>query len=171
MSKPSDAPGDSGAKSNSMPGPVADWVGNILPLLGGVQQPSVTGSVATPQAAPSPQPYLIGGNRDVVQNAYDKIEAKKQAEDAKRQAEEAKKQAEAEGKWSFEDAVKNKIENLPPVFQFPSSNPPVLGPDEYLRVGDSDYEKLPKDLKSKMTVDVWQAIKGQHRNFSWSICD
>src|SRR5689334_6574378 len=127
MSKPSDSPGTSGTTSKSIPGPVADWLGTILPLLGGVQRPNVTRATTTAKAESSPQPYLIGGNRDDVQKAYDKIEAKKQAEEAKRQAEEAKKQAEAEAKWSFEDALKNKIANLPPVFQFPSRTPPTLG--------------------------------------------
>jgi hypothetical protein len=137
------------------------WIKEMLAALSNSQSVTSTSGATSAQAAPAPQPYLIGGKQDAVEKAYEKIEAKKQAEEAKKQAEEAKKQAEAEAKWSFEDALKNKIENLPPVFQFPTRKPFTLGPDESLRVDDNAYEKLPKNLKSKMSGEVWKAIKGQ----------
>lgn len=160
MSDPADSTGTPGTKSNSL-GPLGAWVDKMLPLLDGTRQTDAAHSGETVQAAPVSQPYLIGGNQDDVKRAFDKIEKQRLANEAKKQAEDQKKQAEADSQWSFEDALKNKIKDLPPVFQFPAKKPPVLGPDEFLRTGDNDYEKLPKDLKSKMLPEVWEAIKGQ----------
>ncbi len=154
------------------------WVNKILPLLsqgqqsGGTTGNSIARSTAAPmfhggvpigpvEKKPEPQDPTAIDLKKGAEKAFEKVEADKLAEEAKKRAEEAKKQAEAEAKWTFEDALKNKIENIPPVFQFPNQKPPILGPDERLSVDDNGYDKLPKDLKEKMSLEVWQKIKGQ----------
>ncbi|HJQ79048.1 MAG TPA: hypothetical protein VJ828_03790 [Lacipirellulaceae bacterium] len=144
MSEPTKSQGTPNSKYKSPQGAARTWIDRILPLLPGVQPTGVTTVGASAKAAPASRPYLVG-NHDAARKAYEKIEANKRVDD----------------QWSFEDALKERNKNIPPVFQFPSRNPVILGPDEQLGVGDKDYEKLPKDLKPKMTPEVWTKIKGQ----------
>src|SRR3954469_540154 len=55
-----------------------------------------------------------------------------------------------------------KAEDIPPVFQYPTRKRVILDADIRL-VENTEYEKLPDDLKSKMTVDVWHEIKAQRQ--------
>jgi hypothetical protein len=150
------------------------WIKRMLAALGKSQPATSASGAAFAQPVNAAGPLLRGGlpigpYEDMLeQQRRAGIDLKPSAEkavknaEAKRQANEANKQAPKEDKpWSFEDAVKNKYDDLPPVFQFPTDKPPTLGPDESLSVRDNDYEKLPKDLKSKMSPEVWKTIKGQ----------
>jgi hypothetical protein len=170
MSDPSDSQGATGTKRRSVSGPIRAWLDRILPLLDSPQAGTTT---ANPMAAPAAGPMFVGGvplgvlnknpdQRDPatidlkggVDKAFEKLEADKKAKEAKKKADEANKP------FDFEEANRERYKNVPPAFQYGDKQRPILKEGEELRE-DVEHSKLPDDLKSKMTNEVWRAIRPQ----------
>jgi hypothetical protein len=117
------------------------WLDNIMPLLG---VPQTGAQNAAPNAAPN---LFSQQARDLVAKKFEEEEAKK-----------AQKQA-------GPPAPPRRPEQDNPAFQYPTTENVILEPGDELRAG-AKYAKLPKDLREKMTCEVWDEIGRQGQQAS-----
>jgi hypothetical protein len=137
MSDPTDSSDLKRGPGNSSPPDLTrTWLNNILPLLG---IPQTGAQTAAPTAAPN---LFSQQARDLVAKKFEEEEAKKAA------------------KTAGPPAPPRRPEQDNPAFQYPTTENVILERGDELRAG-AKYQKLPKDLREKMTCEVWDEIGRQ----------
>jgi hypothetical protein len=141
MSDPTGSSDPKSAPTSPSPDLTRSWLDNIMPLLG---VPQTGAQNAAPNAAPN---LFSQQARDLVAKKFEEEEAKKAAKSA------------------GPPAPPRRPEQDNPAFQYPTTENVILEPGDELRAG-AKYAKLPKDLREKMTCEVWDEIGRQGQQAS-----